>query len=204
MVALSISGPELSEAGIMPWHSFVHIACELAVFSCLQVASDSSGSQVEVHLLLPDGQIAQAERLLSDAIDSGQLAQMLAASGMPLDFLGLGSSWPPRHTASWLAPTQSAQQTAPAASGAVGGSDRDMTAIVGGVLGSVIALLLAGTTLGCCTHACRYHASLTADVALLLSTFACVMCRMLCRLCGDAGHCMSQSCTNIARCCRCG
>ena len=107
------------------------------------MASDSSGSQVEVHLLLPGGQIAQAERLLSDAIDSGQLAQMLAASGMPLDFLGLGSSRPPRHTASSPAPSHSAQQTAPP--DAVGGSDRDMTAIVGGVLGGVIALLLAGT-----------------------------------------------------------
>ena len=151
---------------------------------------------MEVHLLLPDGQVAQAERLLSDAIDSGQLAQMLAASGMPLDFLGLGSSLPPGRTAS------SAQQTAPAPSGAVGSSDRDAAAIVGGMLGGVIALLLAGMILSRCMYACRLHAPLTAGVALLLSMVVCCMCHMLCRLCRDAGHCMPQSRTDVARCCR--
>ena len=151
---------------------------------------------MEVHLLLPDGQVAQAERLLSDAIDSGQLAQMLAASGMPLDFLGLGSSLPPGHTAS------SAQQTAPAPPGAVGGSDRDAAAIVGAVLGGVIALLLAGTVLSCCTHACWCHASLAAGGALLLSMSACIMCRTLCRLSKDAGPCKPQSCTGVVRCCK--
>ena len=112
---------------------------------------------MEVHLLLPDGQIAQAERLLSDGIASGQLAQMLAASGMPLDFLGLGSSLPPGHTASWPTPALSAQQTTPAPPGVVGGSDRDAVAIVGGVLGGVIALLLAGTILGRCTLVDAMH-----------------------------------------------
>ena len=42
---------------------------------------------MEVHLLLSDSQVAQAESLLLDAINSGQLARMLAASGLPLDFL---------------------------------------------------------------------------------------------------------------------
>ena len=158
---------------------------------------------MEVHLLLSDSQVAQAESLLLDAINSGQLARMLAASGLPLDFLGLGSSLPPGHTASWLAPALSAQQTAPVPPGAAGGSDRDAAAIVGGVLGGVIALLLAGTILGRSTDACQRHASLMAGVALLLSMVACII--AVARIPTQcASHvCIPQNFTNAVRCCRC-